>query len=40
MEEAIAELISQIEHSDYKDSLGHEIKCNRAYIEIKELIEA
>lgn len=30
-------LIAQIEMSDFKDSLGHELKCNLAYLDLKAL---
>lgn len=39
LEDSIAELLVQIEKGNYKDNLGHELKNNKAYIDIKKLIE-
>ncbi|KEH91674.1 hypothetical protein Z962_p0050 (plasmid) [Clostridium botulinum C/D str. BKT12695] len=36
----IADLTKQIEMNDYKDSLGHSLKNNKAYLDLKELIKA
>ncbi|WP_443660482.1 hypothetical protein [Clostridium algidicarnis] len=36
----IADLIHQIDLNDYEDSLGHQLKNNKAYLDLEELIKA